>query len=209
MHPIRFAFVAAGLHPAAPTGTTLYDAPNSIRQVCSRDRLYHYLLDPLVAVEAILRDGLLPFSSQDARGRPYHDIKLGLYRDLYREFAEPWLKRPYENSGVFLTPIDFSLIEGHRLARLTRVALPLHALDSTMSRLTWIEADERVVRPLSPESLDEAASLWTAERVGEWFGNDRNRTFFFVPRVWTYQGKIPIEGSWVEGGVDISPASHL
>jgi len=180
-----------------------------MKRVCSRDRLYHYLLDPSVSIEDIIRDGLLPLSSQDAMGRPYHDIKLGLYRDLYHEIAEPWLRRPYEHSGVFLTPIDFRLIEGHRLAALPRVAVPVDALDPATTRLTWVESDERVVRPLSPESLADAAELWTEERVREWFGKDRKRTFYHVPQVWTYQGKIPIEGSWVEGGVDISPASHL
>lgn len=109
------------------------------------------------------------------------------------------LKRPYTNSGVFLTPIDFRLMTGSPLSRHTRITIPLEAVDPDYSTLTYVLNDERVVLPLSVENLEQAALLWPEQRVREWFGKNPNMIFFYVPQVAVYrEGGISICPEWIE-----------
>lgn len=58
-------------------------------------------------------------------------------------------------------------------------------MPSQKSFLNWVDDESRVVRPATPESLDEAARAWPAQRVLEWL-------FFYVPQVFTYQDHIAV-----------------
>ena len=172
-------------------------------QVCSTDHLYHYLINGEAVLSAILANGLLPLSAfpEGQRWRDLEAMRPGFYREIYALFAEPIVRRPYSNSGVFLTPIDFRLLPDLILARVTRIALPLVAIEHESAALTYVRDEERVTLPLSPESLAETARLWPAEAVRDWFARDRSKVFFYVPQVAAYQdGGIPVRPEWVERG---------
>jgi hypothetical protein len=107
--------------------------------------------------------------------------------------AEPVLQRPYQRSGVFVTPIDFRLLPGSLLEQRARLTIPVDRIDPSAAVVTWSIDDERVSRPFGRESLEEAASLWDAELMSGWFGRDRTRLFFHVPQVATYQPRVATE----------------
>ncbi|MEW6047206.1 MAG: hypothetical protein AB1609_12095 [Bacillota bacterium] len=168
-------------------------------QACSTDRLYHYLLDPAPDVlDGIRTHGLLPLSHQPRTAGRGFEERLAFYRALYVEWAQQLIGRPYENSGIFLTPIDFRLLSHPSMARCPRVTVPLQALDRELSFLTWVEGESRVVRPLSREGLEEAARRWPADQVIQWFGRIRTMLFFYVPQVVTYQARIVVQPDWIE-----------
>lgn len=187
------------------------------RPVCSTEKVYHYLLDPPaterdveIVVDSLLKEGLVPLSDQDPAGRvPEVAERLRLLEFIYDQIARPVLGRPYANSGVFLSPVDFRLMAGHDLpliqgrpmASLPRFAVPVAELDPDQAILTWVEggeAGERAVRRLGPAALAEAAEKWPASRVREWFGRDLTKMFFYVPQVMTYQGRVPLRPEWLE-----------
>lgn len=169
--------------------------------VCSTDCLYHYLLGEPAAAASILRTGLLPLSAMpdSARWREIEAARPGVFEQLYGLFAEPILRQPYRNSGVFLTPIDFRRLPETHLALAARFAVPVAALPLDRAALTYELDGRRHVLPVTPEHLEHAAAQWTAERVREWFGRDRSRMFFFVPQVAVYpESGIPVRPEWLE-----------
>ena len=150
---------------------------------------------------AILSSGLLPLSArpESERWQLLERARPGLYREFYALHFEAVLRRPYRNSGVFLTPIDFRRLPDLPLARTARVALPVSAIDQGSAVLTYEREGRRVTLLFTPESLTEAAQLWTDAAVREWFGRDPSRLFFFVPQVAVYpEGAIPVRPEWVE-----------
>lgn len=180
-----------------------------MERVCATDRLFHYLLNAADAEaerevrERVLAGGLRPLSDfpESERWQRIQAMLPGFFELLYRLFAEPVLQRPYTNSGVFLTPIDFRRLPGSLLYARARFAVPLDAVDQAQAVVTWEWEGQRVSRPLSPESLEEAAGLWTADRVREWFGKDQSRLFYYVPQAAVYQdGGIRMRPEWWEPG---------
>lgn len=180
------------------------DRPTSHPQsmiVCSTDRLYHYLLDGDATLDSILEHGLLPLSDmpESERWQALERDMPGFYRDLYALFAEPVLRRPYSNSGVFLTPIDFRRMPDLPLAAHTRIAVPLAALDTWSAALTYELGGRRIVLPVSAATLEETARLWPEEMVRSWFGRDPGKLFLYVPQVASYrEGGIRVRPEWVE-----------
>lgn len=170
-------------------------------QVCRTDRLYHYLLNGEAVLPEIMANGLLPLSAfpEGPRWRELEALRPGFYRHLYAQFAEPVIDRPYSNSGIFLTPIDFRLLPGLILSTALRIAIPLAAIERECAALTYEGDEGRVILPLTPETLLETAWLWPEEAVRSWFARDRGKIFFNVPQVAAYQeGGIPVRPEWVE-----------
>ena len=175
---------------------------NKATRVVSTDTLYHYFLNPDDAlVSSILENGLRPLSDfpDSERWRELEAQMPGFYERLYQMIGQPVLGRPYHNSGVFLTPIDFRRMPDHFMARLDRIRVPLQRLDRSSSALTYVVDEQRLSLPLSQQTLREAAVIWTAQMVREWFARDRSKIFFYVPQVAAYQaGGIPVSPEEVE-----------
>jgi hypothetical protein len=175
-------------------------------RVCSTTRMFHYFLNPAAPIESVIAEGLVPFSEQKitARGRARvkawieRTLRLYYMRRLFAPYVKERLGRKMPNSGLFLTPIDFDLIPGSRLERRARVAVPFEVIDPDLAGLTWVEQEERVIRPFGPEALEEAAEKWPAASVREWFAKNPRMMFFYVPQVMTVQGRIAVEREWVE-----------
>lgn len=165
--------------------------------VCSTTHLYHYMLGGETHLDSILAGGLQPASAFPESERWKQTESL--YRNLYAALMEPVLKRPFTNSGVFLSPVDFRAIPGHKMARLGRIAVPVGAIEPAEAAISWVQDEQRVVLPFSPQALQEAAAIWPAEMVEAWFGKNPNMLFFYVPQVATFQtGGIPVRPEWVE-----------
>lgn len=168
--------------------------------ILATGHLYHYLLDGPETLGSILERGLLPLSARPENPR-WQRINPDLFRYVYALLAEPVLQRPYTNSGVFLTPIDFRALPDQPLSRATRIAVPLEGLDTNLATLTYELDGSRVVKPLNAAALEEAAGIWDEALVRAWFGRDQSRMFFYVPQVAAYQeGGIPVDPLWVEKG---------
>jgi hypothetical protein len=146
--------------------------------------LFHYLLGDS-RPQPVLRP-LSDFPDSE-RWQAIQRAVPGHYEALYRAWAEPVLLRPYQNSGVFLTPIDFRRVPGTILTDRPRVSVPVDAVDPEWAVLTYEWRGERVSRRLSREALADAAALWGVEDIRRWFGRDPQRLFFYVPQVVTYQ----------------------
>ena len=116
----------------------------------------------------------------------------GFYANLYKMLAEPVLQRPYANSGIFVTPINFRLLPESIMHAKPRFNIPVERLDPGQSVLTYVQADERISLPFSDENLQASAALWDADMVTEWFGIDNTKVFFYVPQVAAYQGRIDV-----------------
>ena len=161
-------------------------------RVLSTTHLFHYALDTGSDLSRIAAEGLRPLSDfpESDRWREIEAQAPGFFERLYGLVAEPVLGRPYERSGIFLTPVDFRQLSGSQLERRARLTVPIDRIDASAAVLTWSIGDERVSRPFGPESLEEAASLWDAGLVTDWFGRDRTRLFFHVPQVATYQPRV-------------------
>jgi hypothetical protein len=169
--------------------------------VCSAERLYHYLLGDNADLASILDQGLLPLSSRQdsSRWKEIEAWRPGFYRKIYEDFAMPVLHVPFTNSGVFLTPIDFRSMPTGRLRERPRFTIPLDVVDPAASALTYVLAGRRVVRSLSPDTLEEASAIWSEELVRAWFGKDPSMVFYYVPQVAAYQeGGIRVRPEWLE-----------
>ena len=170
-------------------------------KVCRNDHLFHYLLGGEENLPTILERGLLPLSAfpESKAWRRLEETLPGFYQTIYEVIGKPVLKQPYTNSGVFLTPIDFRLMPAAPLSGNTRITIPLEAIDSGYSTLTYVLNDERAVLPLSAENLEQAAVLWPEHMVREWFGKNPHMIFFYVPQVAVYrEGGIPVCPEWIE-----------
>ena len=109
------------------------------------------------------------------------------FKNLYAMMAEPILNKPYSNSGIFLTPIDFYQLPGTILYQRPRMRIPIERIDPEWAILTYELNQARISEKLSREALAKIAKLWTANLVREWFGKDPHRVFYFVPQVVAYQ----------------------
>lgn len=173
-------------------------------KVCSTDCLYHYMLRGDNSLKLVLKNGLLPLSCfpESDEWKRLEEALPGFYKTIYETFAQPVIQKPYSNSGVFLTPIDFRLMPGSLLTRHARVVVPLEAVDPAHAALTYVLDEERVSLPLNTGNLEQAAAIWTDAMVGEWFAKKPNMIFFFVPQVAVYQeGGIPVDPAWFQPAV--------
>ena len=116
----------------------------------------------------------------------------GFYRNLYGMIAEPVLGRPYENSGVFVTPIDFRVITGTYLSDKPRYRIPIDRIVGADAVITYVIDDERVNLSFGHESLERTSGIWDEAMIRDWFGRDQTKVFFYVPQVATYQGRIVV-----------------
>ena len=163
--------------------------------VCSTTHLYHYLFNPKEDVlDSFLENGIRPLSDfpESERWQQLEAEMPGFYRDLYAMMAEPVLKKPYQNSGIFITPIDFRLLPGTYLNDKPRFKIPIDRIDPAYTVLTYVLDDERFVAKFTAEARQTTADIWDAEMVKRWFAVDPTKSFFYVPQVAVYQGKIAV-----------------
>ena len=164
--------------------------------VCSATYLFHYMFNPnQESLDSFLENGIRPLSDfQDSqRWIELEEQMPGCYENLYKMLAEPVLKKPYTNSGIFITPIDFRLLPGTYLYDKPRFRIPLERLEPEMTVITYVLDDERFVLPFTTEQLENIASIWDEKKVRRWFAVDQTKVFFYVPQVAAYQGKIEIQ----------------
>jgi hypothetical protein len=165
-------------------------------RVCSTQHVYHALLNPeFDKVETILKNGLRPLSDfpDSERWQQLEKHIPGFYQNLYTAIAQPILQRPYSNSGIFVTPIDFQKIPSSFMINKTRFKIPVTRLDPDYCVLTYVLDEERVSLPLTTENLEKAADIWDADRVQTWFAKDKSKIFFYVPQIAVYQPQgIPV-----------------
>lgn len=169
---------------------------NPSTQVCRTDTLYHYLFRPSADVHAsILENGLRPLSDfpESERWQAIQEARPGFFKWVYEYMAVSVINKPYVNSGIFVTPIDFRLLPDAYLHDKPRFAIPISRIDPEWACISYEIGDQRTSLPLTAESMQVVAELWTAETVMHWFARDNTRVFFHVPQVVTYQaGGIPV-----------------
>jgi hypothetical protein len=164
--------------------------------VCSTTHLFHYLMDPIQEdLASLLQYGIRPLSDfpESTRWKQIQEHMPGFYEDLYKLMAQPIIREPYPNSGIFVTPIDFRLVEGAILSSKPRVKIPLHRVDPHWAVTTYAIDDDRVTLPFAIEVLENIAELWTEEMVRRWFAVDPTKMFFYVPQVAIYQGRVIVD----------------
>jgi hypothetical protein len=164
-------------------------------EACSTTHLFHYFFsDDTSAREAMERDGLRPLSDfpDSERWQQLEAQMPGFYRNLYGMIAEPVLGRPYENSGVFITPIDFRVVLGTYLSDKPRYRIPIDRISGSDAVITYVIDDERSNLPFTSEHLTSVSELWDEAMIRDWFGRDQTKVFFYVPQVATYQGRITV-----------------
>lgn len=169
---------------------------NQDTTVCRTDILFHYLFRPAPEVHAsILEHGLRPLSDfpDSERWQAIQEARPDFFEWVYDYMAASVIKKPYVNSGVFVTPIDFRLMPDTFLSDKPRFALPLARFEPEWSCIAYELHDERISLPLNGQSMQAVADLWTADLVREWFARDNTRVFFHVPQVVTYQPEgVPV-----------------
>lgn len=164
--------------------------------ICSITHLFHYLFNPNEdALDSFLTNGIRPLSDfpDSERWKQLQEHRPGFYEALYEMFAAPVLQKPYPNSGVFITPIDFRLLPGTYLHDKPRFNIPVERIDPAWTILTYVINEERISLPFGPEALQKTAELWDEAMIREWFGKDNTRMFFYVPQVGVYQGRIEVK----------------
>ena len=165
-------------------------------KVCSTAYVYHALLNTGdEIIDAILTNGLRPLSDfpNSERWQTLNKAMPGFYEQLYAGIAQPVLQKPYTNSGIFVSPIDFGRLPDSFMHGKTRVKIPLDRLDPDYACLTYVLDEERIALPLTDENMAEVANIWTAEMVTRWFAKDQTKVFFYVPQIAVYQpGGIPV-----------------
>jgi hypothetical protein len=168
--------------------------------VVSTTHLFHYAVVPDADFDAILRDGLRPLSDfpDSERWQEIEQHAPGFFERLYAMVAEPVLERPYERSGIFLTPIDFRRLPGTLLHDRARLRIPVGRIEPGSAVLTWEREDGRVSLPLGRGSLERARAEWNEAEIRSWFGRDRTKLFFHVPQVAAYQARVDVVGRDVE-----------
>ncbi|MHB9146559.1 MAG: hypothetical protein ACYC5Y_14670 [Symbiobacteriia bacterium] len=136
---------------------------------------------------------------ESARWQQLQLTRPHLYEEVYQQIGAPVIHRPYSNSGVFLTPIDFRVLPDLPLARMARIAIPAEAIDADRSSLTYELEGRRLVLPVSAATLAETARLWPEPVVRQWFGRIRNMLFYHLPQVAVYVDEgIRVLREWVE-----------
>ena len=168
----------------------------TMKTVCSTMHVFHYIFNPEPEAErSFLENGIRPLSDfpDSERFKLLQEHMPGFYEGLYRMMAEPILGKPYPNSGIFVTPIDFRLLPGTFLHKKPRFNIPVDRLDPDWTVLTYVLDDKRVRLPYAPEALEQIAALWDEAMVRKWFGIDNTKVFFYVPQVAAYQGMVPVE----------------
>lgn len=174
--------------------------------VFSREFLYHYLLNPSVElVNSILTNGLRPLSDfpESSRWIEIQDALPGFFEWVYEMMAKPIIQKPYSNSGIFLSPIDFRKMPDSMLFTKERFCIPISAVDPEWSCLSYELEDERIRLPLTLETLEQSSQIWTKPMVDRWFGVDPHRLFYYVPQVVTYQpGGIPVTRKYYQPALD-------
>lgn len=174
------------------------------KQVCSTTHVFHYTFNPgMDHLESFLAQGIRPLSDfpDSERWKQLEEHMPGFYENLYRMIAEPVLQKAYPNSGIYVTPIDFRRLHGTFLHDKARFEIPLDRLDPEWTVVTYVEDDERISLPFSPDVMQAVADEWDEDRVRNWFGRDHTKVFFYVPQVAAFQGVIPVSKA------DYSPAS--
>jgi hypothetical protein len=169
---------------------------------CSTELVYHALLNPeFDKVEAIVKDGLRPLSDfpESERWKQLEEHMPGFYKNLYEGVAQPVINKPYTNSGIFVTTIDFQKMPDSFMNNKTRIKIPITQLDPAYCVLTYVLNEERVSLELTPENLEKAAEIWTDEMVRRWFAKDQTKIFYYVPQVAVYQPQgIPVQRGDIE-----------
>ena len=163
--------------------------------VCSTTHLYHYLINPSMDdVNSFLENGIRPLSDfpESERWQELEREMLGFYKNLYNQIARPVLLRPYPNSGIFVTPIDFRALPGTYLYEKPRFTIPYDRLDPSWVVVTYVLDDERLSFPFDPETMALAAAVWDDAMVRNWFAKDPTKMFFYVPQAAVYQGRIEV-----------------
>lgn len=150
---------------------------------CSTTHVYHYLR-PTADLTAILRDGLQPLSALP--DHPEWAEQRHRFKPRYDELARAALDRPYQNSGVFFTPIDLRQVPRHAAVPRIWFAVPVDELGPAWTVLTYVDNSHRVSYPLSASSLQTVSDLWTADRISQSLGDSRG-WFFHVPQVVAFQ----------------------
>lgn len=163
--------------------------------VCSTTHVFHYFINPIhETLQSFLDDGIRPLSDfpDSERWKELEAHVPGFYPNLYRMIAEPVLGTPYENSGIFVTPIDFRMLPGTPLHDKGRFDIPVDRLEPTRTVITYVLDEQRVNLPYTPACLQSTAELWDETLVRRWFGVDNTKIFFYVPQVAAYQGRITV-----------------
>jgi hypothetical protein len=146
------------------------------------------------SMDSFLQNGIRPLSDfpDSERWKQLEEHMPGFYKDLYAVMAEPIIKKPYANSGIFITPIDFRLLPGTFLYDKPRIRIPMERIAAEMTVITYVLHDERVALPFSIDACQDIAATWDEELVRRWFAVDRTKIFFYVPQAAAYQGKIEV-----------------
>lgn len=158
-------------------------------EVCRVDVAFHYLLrGDEQSADAMIAEGIVPLSC-----RPNSDTwktiereAPGVFEEIYDELARPALGTDYTHSGIFLTPIDFRAMPDLPLATVPRFRIAVTRLEPETSALSFVLDERRHSLRLTADNLEWAASIWSGERVREWFGKRPDRMFWFVPQIACY-----------------------
>ena len=161
-----------------------------MESICSTKIAYHYLFnDTPEVIDSIKNNGLQPLSNfPNSKGwQQINDAFPDFFEKLYGKFAKPVIQKPYLNSGVFLTPIDFKLLPDSIVSNKGRLEIPIAKIDPEWAVITYVYNDKRVSLTFSKENLENSSKLWNKQLVERWFGVNKERLFFYVPQIVTYQ----------------------
>lgn len=158
--------------------------------VCSTTHLFHYMFNEQEdTIASMLEKGIRPLSDfpDSERWQQLEAQMPGFYKNLYEMLGKPILKKPYVNSGVFITPIDFYKLPGTYLYDKARIAIPIEYIETESAVATYVINEERKVFAFASEILEDIAQLWPDDMIRKWFNVDPTKAFFYVPQVATYQ----------------------
>ncbi len=167
----------------------------SHKTVCSTTHVFHDLVTPQPKdLDSFWEKGIRPLSDFPAseRWQQLNEHLPGFYKNLYGMMAAAVLEKPYTNSGIFVTPIDFYLLPGTFLHDKPRFSIPVERIEPEWTVLSYVIRDERVSLPFTPVNLENIAALWDADMVTRWFAVDQTKVFFYVPQAAAYQGRIDV-----------------
>ena len=159
-------------------------------RVCSTEYVYHALMNPeFDKVETIIKGGLRSLSDfpDSDRWQQLEKQMPGFYKNLYASIAQPIINKPYTNSGIFVTPIDFQKLPTSMMNSKSRFKIPVAQLDPEYCVVTYVIQEERVSLPLTSANLKKVAEIWTAAMVQTWFAKDLSKIFYYVPQIAVYQ----------------------